>query len=73
MKSLYYQFVNYIQTMDQLWFVTIWMAMFAVILVLIMKFFKIYNGTQKKFEKLSYLVVALLLFALLVFLTSLRK
>lgn len=73
MKSLYYQFVNYIQTMDQLWFVTIWMAMFAVILVLVMKFFKIYNGTQKKFEKLSYLVLALLLFAALVFITSLRK
>ena len=73
MKSLYYQFVNYIQTMDQLWFVTIWMLTFAVMLVYIMKFFKIYNGTQKKFEKLSYLVLALMLFALLVFLTNLRK
>ena len=73
MKSIYYQFVNFIQTMDQLWFITIWMAAFAVILVLVMKFFKIYNGTQKKFEKLSLLIVALLLFAALVFLTYLRK
>ena len=73
MKSLYYQFVNYIQTMDQLWFVTIWMLTFAVMLVYIMKFFKIYNGTQKKFEKLSYLVLALMLFAVLIFLTNIRK
>ena len=73
MESLYYQFVNYIQTMDQLWFVTLWMAMFAVILVLVMKFFKIYNGTQKKFEKLGLLFGAILLFGLLIFLTYTRN
>ena len=73
MKSLYYQFVNYIQSMDKLWFTSIWVAMFCVCLILIMKFFKIYNGTQKKFEKLSYIVVAILLFAALVFLTSIRQ
>ena len=73
MKNLYYQFVNYIQTMSQLWFVTIWLLMFALILVNVMKFFKIYNGTQKKFEKLSLLIIALLLFAALIFLTYIRK
>lgn len=73
MKNLYYQFVNYIQTMSQLWFVTIWLLMFALILVNVMKFFKIYNGTQKKFEKLSLLIIAILLFAALIFLTYIRK
>lgn len=73
MKSLYYQFVNFIQTMNPLWFMTIWLGLFAVTLVLVMKFFKIYNGTQKKFEKLSYIVLALMLFALIIFLTYIRK
>lgn len=73
MKSLYYQFVNYIQTMDVLWYTIIWLLMVAVILIYIMKFFKIYNGTQKKFEKLSYIVIAVFLFALLVYFTYLRK
>lgn len=73
MKSLYYQFVNYIQTMNPLVFITIWLLLFAVALVFIMKFFKIYNGTQKKFEKLSYIVLAVLAFAIIVYLTYLRK
>ena len=73
MKSLYYQFVNYIQTMDQLWYMTIWVAIFCVCLILVMKFFKIYNGTQKKFEKLSYIVLAVLLLAFLIFFSSIRK
>lgn len=73
MKNLYYQFVNYVQTMPQLWFITIWLLMFALILVNVMKFFKIYNGTQKKFEKLSLLVIAILLFSALIFLTYIRK
>lgn len=73
MKSIYYQFVNFIQTMDALWFTTIWMSLFAGILLLIMNFFKIYNGTQKKFEKLSLFILAMLLFAVLIFLTYVRN
>ena len=73
MESLYYQFVNYIQTMDQIWFMVIWAAIFCVCLILVMRFFKLYNGTQKKFEKLSLIIVAVLLFALLIFLSYIRK
>ena len=73
MKSLYYQFVNFIQTMNPVWFITIWLGLFAVILVLVMKFFKIYNGTQKKIEKVSLIIVAILLFAVLIYLTYIRK
>ena len=73
MKSIYYQFVNFVQTMESIWFAAIWLGLFALILVNIMKFFKIYNGTQKKFEKMSLIVVAVLLFALLIYLTYLRK
>ena len=72
MRSIYYQFINFVQTMRPLWFMAIWLGLVAVILVLIMKFFKIYNGTQKKFEKLSLLVVALVLFAILIYLTNIR-
>lgn len=73
MKSLYYKFVNIIQTMDSLWFISLWLVAVAIELVLIMKFFKIYNGTQKKFEKLSLLVLAVALLALTIFVSSLRK
>ena len=72
MKSVYYQFVNFIQTMETWIFASIWMLLFACILVNIMKFFKKYNGEQKKFEKMGTLVFALLLFALLAYLTYLR-
>ena len=72
MKSLYYQFVNFIQTMDTLWFLTIYLLLTAGILIMIMKFFKVYNGTQKKFEKVSLLVSAVLLLAILIYLTYLR-
>ena len=73
MKSVYYQFVNFIQTMPALWFVTIWLLAIAVVFVCIMKFFKIYNGTQKKFEKLSLIVIAILLFTLVIYLTYIRN
>ena len=73
MKSLYYQFVNFIQEMNALWFTIIWLLLFASILILIVNFFKIYDGSQKKFEKLSLLVLAILLIAVLVFLTYIRK
>ena len=72
MKSLYYQFVNFIQTMPQMWFVTIWLLLFACTLVCVMKFFKIYNGTQKKIEKPSLIILAVLLFAVIIYLTCVR-
>jgi len=73
MKSLYYQFVNFIAEMPAVWYVTIWTIFFCGSLIFIMKFFKIYNGEQKSFEKVSYIFIALILFALLVAFTYLRK
>ncbi len=70
--NIYYQFVNFIQGIENGWFAVIWLLIFSVALVLVMRFFKIYNGTQKKFEKVSLMIVALLLFAVLIFLTYLR-
>lgn len=72
MKSIYYQFVNFIHDMNSLVFATMWLMLVACILVLIMKFFKKYNGEQKKFEKVSSIVLALILFALVAYLTYLR-
>ncbi len=73
MKSLYYQFVNFIAEMSPVWYVTIWTVLFAGVLIFVMKFFKLYNGEQKSFEKVSYIFIALILFALLVFFSYLRK
>ncbi len=73
MKSLYYQFVNFIQEMDGIWFGTIWLLTLALTLVLIMKFYKAHNGTQKSFEKISLLILAIILFSVLIYLTYLRK
>lgn len=73
MKSIYYQFVNFIQTMPIGWFLTLWMAMLALGLIFIVRFFKIYNGTQNSFEKVSFLVLALIFLALLIYLTYLRN
>ena len=73
MKSLYYQFVNFVAEMSTVWYVTIWTVLFCGTLIFIMKFFKLYNGEQKSFEKVSYIFIALILFALLVFFTYLRK
>lgn len=73
MGSFYNQFVNFIQTLSPLWYITIWLVVFAGILMLVVRFFSIYNGTQKKFEKLSLLVLAILLFIALIYLTYIRK
>ena len=73
MKEIYYQFVNYIQQMPNIWFTTLWLGLMAVIFLLVVKFYKIYNGTQKKFEKVSLLVIALILFVVLVYLTYIRN
>ena len=72
MKELYYNFVNFMQEMPSLWFATILLGLMAVIFVLIVKFYKIYNGTQTKFEKISLLVLALILFAVVVYLSNIR-
>ena len=72
LKSFYYQFINFIQEMPLGWFVAIWVATLAVMLLSTLKFFKKYNGTQKNFEKVSLMIIAILLFALLVYITYVR-
>ena len=72
-KSGYYQFVTFLQELDTIWFVTIWLALFALALVCVIKFFKAYDGTQKEFVKVSMIVLAIILFACLVFFTYVRK
>ena len=73
MKELYYQFVNFIQEMSGLWFATICLGIFAFVLVLIVKFYKIYNGTQTGFEKISLLIWSVILIGVLIYLTSIRN
>lgn len=72
MKDIYFKFVNFIQEMPTIWFTTIWLVLMALCFVLVVKFYKIYNGTQKSFEKISLLVLSLILFAILVYLTYVR-
>ncbi len=73
MKSYYYQFLNFIQEMNIGWYMAIWFVLFLAILSLTIRFFKIYNGTQKNFEKVSLIILAVLLFAFLIFFTYVRK
>ena len=72
-KSSYYQVVDFIQQMSALWFVTIWLCLLAGILFLIANFYKKYNGEQKKFEKISWFVLAIILIVVLVFITYTRN
>ena len=71
--SLYNRFVNFLQELDTILFVTIWMLLLVVMLVCILRFFKIYNGTQQKFEKVSLMILALVVFAVLIFITYIRS
>ena len=73
MTEIYYNFVNFWQEMDPLWFGTIVMLSFALTLIFVAKFFKKYDGTQKEFVKLNYLLLAVIFFAVMVYLVSIRK
>ena len=73
LTSFYNQFVNFIQELHTACFVTIWVILLVGMLVCIMRFFKIYDGTQKKFEKVSLMIIAIILFALLIYITYIRK
>lgn len=72
-KSYYYQFINFIQEMSKGWFVAIWLVLLAAILLCVMTFFKENSKANKKFVKVSMMILAVLLFALLVWLTYIRK
>ena len=72
MKEAYFQFVNFIQEMPAIWFATIWLGLMITTFLLVVKFYKIYNGTQKNFEKISLLVLALIIFAIVVYLSYVR-
>lgn len=72
-KSYYYQFVNFIQEMHNGWFVTIWLVLVVGILLSIMVFFKENSKANKKIVKASMIILAIILFALLVWLTYIRK
>lgn len=73
LKSFYNQFINFMQEMHTAWFVTIWVTLLIGMLLCIMRFFKLYDGTQKKFEKIGLMVLAIILFAVLIFITYIRK
>lgn len=72
MKEAYYQFVNFFQNMKTIWFATIWIALLCCGLLCIMNFFKAHDGKQKSFEKAGLLVLAILMFAFLIYLTYIR-
>ena len=72
MKEAYYQVVNFFQSMPMIWFVTIWLALLAGGLLCIMNFFKAHDGKQKRIEKAGLLVLAILMFAFLIYLTYIR-
>ena len=72
-KSWYYQLLNFIQGWPGYVFIIVWLLLLAATFLLVIKFFKKYKGTEKSFVKGSYLFLAVLLFAVLIFLTYVRK
>ena len=73
LQSVYFQFVQFIQGIPTWIFIGIFVVLFCTALLLIVKFFKKYNGEQKKFEKVSYIVFALIILAIIIYLTIIRK
>ena len=71
-KSGYFQFVNFLRDMPTIWYVELWVALLCLTLVCVMKFFKKYDGTQKEFVKVSLIILAIIFFACLVFITYVR-
>lgn len=59
--------------MSKGWFIGIWLVLLAAILLCVMTFFKENSKANKKFVKVSMMILAVLLFALLVWLTYIRK
>ncbi len=72
MKSLYYQFVNFIHNLHSLVFWTIWVALLAVTFLLIVKFFNSYDEDKKRYKKISFLILSIILMLVLIFFTYLR-
>lgn len=73
MKSLYYQFINFIQQMPDMWYTAMLLALFVVSILSVMKFFKAHNGTQNNFEKLGSLFLGVVVLLFLIFLVYIRK
>ena len=71
-KSGYFQFVSFIRDMPTIWFGILWAVLVSLTLVCIMKFFKKYDGTQKEFVKVSLIILAVIFFAFLMFITYVR-
>ena len=72
MKEIYFNFVNLIQEMPKVWFAIIWLLTAAWMLKLLTKFYKLHDGTQKNIEKPGLLLLALVLFGVILFLTYIR-
>lgn len=73
MKSLYYQFVNFIQRMNPFVFAAIWVVLLGLTFMFIIKFFNSYDNDKKRYKKTSFLIIGILIMAVLIFLTYLRK
>lgn len=73
MKSIYYQFVNFIQTIPTLWFAVIWAALLLGIFFCIVKFFNSYNEKTNKYEKIGLFILAIVLLAAIIYLTYIRR
>lgn len=71
--NYYNRFVNFIQQMPTIWFVIIWFVLFAGIMLCIATLFKKYDTEKNKFKKVSMLIVAAILMAILIYLSYIRK
>lgn len=73
MKTFFNKLVELVQSIPNIWFITIVCLLFALSLGLVVKFFKQYDGTQKELKKPSLIILSLISLVLVVFLIYLRN
>lgn len=73
MDSLYYQFVNYIQSIPPIWFYTIFLVGISGVILLMVKFYKKFDDSETVLAKLKYVFLAIILFSIIAYITHLWR
>ena len=73
MDSLYYQFVNYIQSIPPIWFYTIFFVGISGVILLMVKFYKKFDDSETILAKLKYVFLAIILFSIIAYITHLWR
>ena len=73
MKNIYNQIVDFIRSIPNIWYVTLIIGLLVVSLLMFIKFYKSHDVVEKKAGKITYIIIALIFIAILIFIVSVRK